>query len=218
MKKNIKLLAIVVTMGITTLVSCVKEQPAPLNIAQGDSPTIIADDCHNPSLISKNKYIPMVHNPVCGCDGKTYMNEFEAVDIYGITHYTRGACKENNECIDSALIPTNPSERIIPTYYEPVCGCNNVTYSNQVEAKVNGVKSYTKGACNKNASNDCIDTTLIPKENVVIPAYYLPVCGCDGVTYSNSVDADVHGVVKYTNGACGQQNDSTIWTIQPVLK
>ncbi|RYF90975.1 MAG: hypothetical protein EOO03_02490 [Chitinophagaceae bacterium] len=31
--------------------------------------------------------------------------------------------------------------------YDPVCGCNNVTYSNACTASCAGVKSFTKGAC-----------------------------------------------------------------------
>lgn len=32
------------------------------------------------------------YNPVCGCNGKTYGNACEA-QCYGITDYTKGACK-----------------------------------------------------------------------------------------------------------------------------
>jgi hypothetical protein len=31
---------------------------------------------------------------------------------------------------------------------------------------------------------------------------YRPVCGCDGVTYSNSCYAYIAGIKSYTNGAC----------------
>ena len=52
-----------------------------------------------------------------------------------------------------------PSECIDPDHwgviegcykiYDPVCGCNNVTYSNDCEAKVAGVTSWAKGSCPK---------------------------------------------------------------------
>ena len=31
--------------------------------------------------------------------------------------------------------------------YEPVCGCNDVTYSNYCYAEVGGVTSWTEGEC-----------------------------------------------------------------------
>ncbi len=36
---------------------------------------------------------PMVYDPVCGCDNKTYGNECEA-NCSGIKTYTKGACPE----------------------------------------------------------------------------------------------------------------------------
>lgn len=36
---------------------------------------------------------------------------------------------------------------VCPTVYEPVCGCNGVTYSNSCYAKCDGVRQYTDGAC-----------------------------------------------------------------------
>jgi hypothetical protein len=53
---------------------------------------------------------------------------------------------------------------------------------------------------------DCIDADLI-NEEVACPAVYLPVCGCNGVTYGNSCEAKYYnGVVSWTNGPCGDQN------------
>jgi hypothetical protein len=57
------------------------------------------------------------------------------------------ACKTaQTDCINPAKI--NP-EAICTMQFEPVCGCNNQTYSNACLAENAGVTAYTKGACPK---------------------------------------------------------------------
>lgn len=47
-------------------------------------------------------------------------------------------------CIDPAKVNT---EALCTMQYEPVCGCNNQTYSNACLAENAGVTTFTKGAC-----------------------------------------------------------------------
>lgn len=50
-----------------------------------------------------------------------------------IDNECKGREKENCDCTEE---------------YAPVCGCDNVTYSNSCHAECAGVKNYTEGPCN----------------------------------------------------------------------
>lgn len=50
-------------------------------------------------------------------------------------------------------------------------------------------------------NDNCIDSTLINDLTFCIEIYE-PVCGCDGVTYSNSCYADRSGVTLHVSGEC----------------
>lgn len=55
--------------------------------------------------------------------------------------------KENvTECIDENSIAT---DFICIEIYQPVCGCDTVTYSNSCYAEAAGVFSYDQGVCGK---------------------------------------------------------------------
>ena len=47
-------------------------------------------------------------------------------------------------CIDKLQIDR---DAICPMVYDPVCGCNGLTYSNDCEAKKSGLKIWIQGAC-----------------------------------------------------------------------
>ena len=102
---------------------------------------IISESCGNTS------------NPVCGCDGITYLNPCLA-SASGVIKYTYGSC--DSLCVDPNSISNAANCGLND---DPVCGCNDVTYGNACLAQAAGVVSYTTGPCQ--SSTWCSSATLI---------------------------------------------------------
>jgi hypothetical protein len=83
-----------------------------------------------------------------GSDGIDY-----SLGFFTSSYACNASCLEDTtviiQCIDSSLI-NNTVDCI--SIYEPVCGCNNVTYNNSCEAiNYGGVLTYTNGICAEQA-------------------------------------------------------------------
>ena len=185
--------------------------------------------------------------PVCGCDGVTYENDcVRRQHRVGLLH--AGPCKltcgsaEGDVCPDGTFCEGLPGRCDAPAdgvcvpvpdacieVFEPVCGCDGVTYGNDCKRRAAGVRLLHVGACADGCAPDgCIDETqycelppgtcessgegkCLPRPEVC-PEYFAPVCGCDGVTYGNDCERAAAGVSKRHDGAC----DSVCGGIQGV--
>ncbi|XP_067219091.1 ovoinhibitor-like isoform X2 [Chanodichthys erythropterus] len=127
---------------------------------------------------------PMIYKPVCGSDGKTYGNEC-ALNAANQASKTKIVILKEGECAQPQQPNCKPNpSKMCPRIYEPVCGSDGKTYSNECELCVANEASKTKILIVK--KGEC-DQSLQPTKNspIICPTIYKPVCGSDGKTYSN---------------------------------
>ena len=133
-------------------------------------------------------------------------------------------CKrEAGLCNDDAAVGVcTPLADLCTLDFSPVCGCDGVTYGNPCGADAAGVNIDHDGECAEEVCGGiaglpcdagefcklalgecCCDfqgvCTPVPD---ACPEIFTPVCGCDGVTYSNTCFADAEGVSVDHEGEC----------------
>ena len=104
---------------------------------------------------------PPVWDPVCGCDGATYGNACYAA-MAGLPVDYAGECSllpciDNSDCApddycvleecSSETGTCEPRPGACPDVWDPVCGCDSVTYRNACYAAMAGLAANYQGKC-----------------------------------------------------------------------
>jgi len=188
---------------------------------------------------------PDIYDPVCGCDGNTYANDCER-KVAGVWLAFRGECSERicyqndptHVCSGTEFCEGPPGScgadvpgwcapvpSMCPDIFDPVCGCDGVTYGNDCERQMARVWLHSWGECSSGVTTCNSTSRTCPRGTfceyptgdcgvgpasegvctnvpLICPPLWAPVCGCDRNTYANDCVRQSSRVSKLHDGEC----------------
>ena len=135
--------------------------------------------CHDPNLIDPDTDCLVSSEYYCGCDSLLYTSPCEMIYEFGLTSWEVGFCDNPATCVNPDQIDTSV---LCSSIFDPVCGCDNVTYDNSCTAyHLGGVQSWTEGPCSGNG---------LP-EFALVGIHVVPNPAVNTVSLSRAMEAEV---------------------------
>jgi len=180
--------------------------------SEGNNTTEVSEACCQSFYCRKACKCTRMFSPVCGADGRTHPNECVATCLVGTTVACEGGCP----ClqIDDRVVPVE--ERCMcPRMHMPVCGMDGRDYNNPCLASCARTQVACPDKCPCDDQEPDRDSRLYsfrfydqqlqsttPDLCSSCPNRTRPVCGQDGLTYTNRCRAKCAGVRVRHFGPC----------------
>ena len=136
--------------------------------------------CINPEWIDITAPCPFTEDPVIGCDGIEYAN-YCVAEAAGITSYIDSMGNETIlewDCDSAECVPELDPDCFAFDIWDPVCGCDGVTYSNSAYAACNNIFEYSEGECEEVQCEQDLDNDGICEDHCEVFTTVVVDCEC----------------------------------------